>query len=121
MKKVFLMIVLVGVSLLSVQSGNVPLYGDLLGSGPTKDPSQTPPVEVYQYPASIEVSFLIDLGELCIEITGESGAPVFQTVEKAAAGSSVPINTGSWEPGKYTLVITDGLGGCLEGNFVIDK
>jgi hypothetical protein len=47
----------------------------------------------------------------------ESGAPVFQTVVKATAGSSLPIDTSSWEPGEYTLVITDKPGGRLEGVF----
>ena len=119
MKKVILMIVLAGVSLLKVQSGNIPLQGKL-GGGPTKDPSLTAPVVVYQYTAGIEVSFLIDLGELGIEALNESGAPVFQTAVKAAAGSSLPIDTGSWAPGKYYLVITDKFGGYLEGYFVIN-
>jgi len=114
------MIVLAGVSLLNVQSGNIPVQGDMGGGGYTKKPSQNPPVEVYQYPASIEVSFLIDLGELGIEALDESGAPVFQAAVKTAAGSSLPIDTGSWAPGKYCLVITDKFGGYLEGYFVIN-
>ena len=114
------MIVLAGVSLLSVHSSNIPLQGKLGGGGPTKDPSLTVPVVVYQYTASIEVSFLSDLGDLCIEVLDESGPHVFQTVVKTAAGSSLPINTGSWAPGEYTLVITDKFGGYLEGYFVIN-
>ena len=119
MKKVILLIVLAGVSLMSVHA-NIPLKGKLGSGGPTKDPSLTVPVVVYQYTASIEVSFLSDLGDLCIEVLDESGAPVFQTVVKTAAGSSLPINTGSWAPGEYTLVITDKFGGYLEGYFVIN-
>jgi len=45
---------------------------------------------------------------------------VFQTAVTAAAGSSLPIDTGSWAPGKYCLVITDKFGGYLEGYFVIN-
>jgi len=119
MKKVILMIVLAGVSLWCVQSANIPLQGKL-GGGSTKDSSLTTPVEVYQYTAGIEVSFLSDLGELCIEALDEAGNTVYQKMVKADAGSDVQIDTSSWAPGKYTLVITDKLGGRLEGSFVID-
>jgi len=118
MKKVIMLICFTGVSLFYVQSGNVPVKGKLLVGDTMKNPSS--PVEVFQNSTGIELSFLCDLGDLCIEVTDESGAAVFQTVVKASAGSSLPIDTSSWDTGEYTLVITDKLGGCLEGYFVID-
>ena len=118
MKKVIMFICFTGLSLFCVQSGNIPLKGKLGVGGTTKNPST--PVEVFQNSTGIELSFLCDLGDLCIEVTNQSGAAVFQTVVKASAGSNLPIDTTSWEPGEYTLVITDKLGGCLEGYFVID-
>jgi hypothetical protein len=119
MKKLIAFIVFAGVSLLGVQAGQIPLKGDLGSAGPTKDPSSNVPVEVYQSSTGIELSFLSDLGDLCIEVSGESGMTVLQTGVKATAGSSLPIDTSSWEPGEYTLVITDKSEGRLEGYFEI--
>jgi len=118
MKKIVIVFILAGVSLFCVQSGDIPMRGSLGSGGIQKNPAS--PVEVFQNSAGIEVCFLIDLGDLCIEAFDQSGALVFQTVVKAASGSSLPVNTSSWAPGEYTLVISDKFGGCLEGSFVIN-
>jgi len=117
-KKLIVFICLAGVSLFCVQSGDIPMHGSLGTGGSTKNPAS--PVEVFQNSAGIEVCFLIDLGDLCIEVFDQSGELVLQTVVKAAAGSSLPVNTSSWAPGEYTLVISDKFGGSLEGSFVIN-
>jgi len=112
------MIFLAGACVFNGLASTVPLQGKLMG-GSMKNPDLTPQVEVYQYSASIELSFLCNLGILSIEVLDETGALVYQTKVNATAGSDLPIDTSNWASGEYTLVITDGLGGCLEGNFVI--
>jgi hypothetical protein len=118
MKKLLMMICLAGLALFYVQADNVPLKGELDGSGGMKNP--TTPVKAFQNPYSLELNFLCNLGELYIEVYDETGAPVFQTAVKAAAGSDLSIDTNAWESGEYTLVISDKSGGSLEGKFKID-
>ena len=120
MKKVMMLICLAGMTLLSVQSGNVPLKGELGGDGTMKNPAPKILVEAYQSATHIQLTFLVDLGVLNITVADETGAPVFQTKVNAAAGSGMDIDTCSLQPGVYTLSITDGLGGSLEGYFVIN-
>jgi len=118
MKKLLMMFCLVSATLFYVQADNVPLKGDLDGNEDMKNP--TTPVEAFQNPYSLDLTFLCNLGELYIEVYDETGAPVFQTAAKATAGSELSIDTSSWKPGEYTLVITDKSGGSLEGSFKID-
>jgi len=82
--------------------------------------SQGAQVEAFKNATCVQLNFLVDLGSLEIEVVDGEGNPVFQTTVNATEGSRMKINTGSWATGKYTLVITDGLGGRLEGNFVIN-
>ena len=44
---------------------------------------------------------------------------VNQNKVNTTADSNLPIDTGSWPQGEYTLRITDGMGGSLIGCFVI--
>ena len=117
MKKFLMLICLAGVAFLSVQSGNVPIQGRLLVGG-LKSPGH--PVEVFQNPGSIEILFLCNLGKLKITVYDEYGDDVFAQSVDATAGSSLPVSTNGWSAGEYTLTITDGQGGYLEGSFLID-
>jgi len=96
----------------------IDLQGRLAGSGDMR--SQGAQVEAFKNATCVQLNFLVDLGSLEIEVVDGEGNPVFQTTVNATEGSRMKINTGSWATGKYTLVITDGLGGRLEGNFVIN-
>ena len=119
--KRWMMIFLVGATLFNVQAGNIPLKGELEGGGIMKTPFPTLPVEAWQNDADVQLDFLVDLGALNVMVVAdEAGEPVFQTTVKATAGSELNIDTGSWDAGEYTLWITDGLGGSLEGKFVIN-
>jgi len=120
MKRFFITLILAGATFLSVQSGNVPLHGQLGGPGPMKE-IQEHPVEAYQNANGVEITFLENLGALEIVVEDESGAKVFQTTVNATAGGTLIINTGGWSKGNYTLIITDEEGGCLKGNFAIKK
>ena len=120
MKKLVLMICLAGASLFYVHSGNVPLQGKLLVGDGMKSPELKLQVEAYQNATEIQLYFLVDLGSLSIEVLNEAENTVYHKMVKATAGSDLPIDTSSWEPGEYLLLITDKLGGRLEGYFVID-
>jgi len=97
----------------------VDLKGKLDVSGPIRNP-QTPPVEAFQNATDVLLVFNGNLGSLNIEVLDEVGDTVFKTTVNATAGSTLTINTGSWGSGTYTLLITDGLGGYLEGVFEIE-
>ena len=117
MKRLMMMICLAGVAFFSAHSGNVLLYGGLMGGG-LKSPGD--PVEVFQNPGSIEITFLCNLGKLTIVVTDQSGNEVYRQGVDATVGSSLPIDTSGWSAGEYTLLISDGQGGSLEGNFEIE-
>ena len=119
MKRIIAIICLAGAALLYAHSGNIPLYGDLGGGGIVKNPVQTPQVEVYQDANGIEITFACNLGKLKITVTDQFDAVVFTQTVDTAANSSLPIDTGGWNAGTYTLTITDGQGN-LEGIFVIN-
>jgi len=99
---------------------NVALKGKLIGTGPIRNQPQTPPIEAYQNSTSVELAFLVDLGNLNIEVFDETDDIVYQTKVNALAGGSHTINTINWASGEYTLLITDGQGGYLEGVFEIE-
>jgi len=94
------------------------LEGKLIGSGPMRN--STPPVEAYQNATDVLLVFNSNLGRLNIEVLDEVGDTVFKTTVNATTGSTLTIDTSSWESGVYTLLITDGLGGFLEGVFEIE-
>jgi len=106
-----------GVALFSAQATNVNLDGNLAGGG-IKSPGH--PVEVFQNQGSVEILFLCNLGKLNIAVYDEYGDDVFAQSVDATAGSSLPVSTNGWSAGEYTLTITDGQGGYLEGSFLID-
>jgi len=116
MKRLLMLICLTGAALLCVHSGNVPLQGDLQGGG-LKSPGD--PVEVFQNPGSIEVSFWCNFGKLSIVVKDQNSNEVYNQGIDATAGSSLPIDTGGWAAGEYTLLISDGQGGSLVGIFEI--
>ena len=116
--KMMMIICFIGATFFNVQSGNIEMKGKLAGSGPMKNPSQSQ-VEVYQSATDVRITFLVDLGSLNIAVVDESGVPVHQTKVNAVAGSTLTIDIDGWNPGVYTLFITDGNGGCLEGVFEI--
>jgi len=120
MKRIFVTIILAGVAFLNAQSGDIPLRGELPGSGNMKTP-QDIPVAAYQYANSVEITFSENLGDLEITVVDASGITVFQTTVNAASGSSVIISTTGWSKGAYTLIIADDAGGCLKGSFNIKK
>ena len=84
-----------------------------------KGKSVTMPVEAYQTIGDLQVNFLTSLGDLNIAVVDEANQSVFQTDVNATAGSKLIIDLCGWESGEYTLLITNGLGGCLEGQFEI--
>jgi len=98
---------------------SIALKGKLEVPGPIRNP-QTPPVEAFQNATDVLLVFNGNLGSLNIEVLEEVGDTVFKTTVNATTGSTLTINTGSWESGTYTLLITDGLGGYLEGIFEIE-
>ena len=93
----------------------IPLKG-ALGGGPVR----TPCVVAYLYATGVEVVFNINLGSLTVEVINEHGDTAFQTTVNAVANGTLPIDTSGWASGEYTLVIMDGQGGYLEGNFLIN-
>ena len=117
MKRSLMILCLAGLAFLSAQSVNVPLYGDLMGGG-LKSPGD--PVEVFQNPGNLEIAFLRNLGDLKIGITDPYGDTVYHTMVNAVAGSLLAIDVSGWSAGAYTLTISNGQGGCLEGKFSIN-
>jgi len=117
MKRLLMFICLAGFAFFSVHSGNVPLQGSLQVGG-LKSPGD--PLEVFQSPGSVEITFLCNLGKLTIVVTDQSCNEVYRQGVDATVGSSLPIDTSGWSAGEYTLLISDGLGGSLEGNFEIE-
>ena len=100
----------------SPPSTPVNLYGKLGGSGLVR----SQPVEAFLCSSSVEVVFNADLGMLTVEVMDETGNSVYQKKVDAKTDGTLAINTGGWGSGEYTLIITDGLGGCLEGSFLIN-
>jgi len=87
--------------------------------GPEKGaPSQ--PIEAFQSEYDLELYFLSSLNSLTIKVVNEQDQTVYQKTVNAVAGSSLIIDLQGWASGAYTLAITDGLGGYLEGIFQIE-
>ena len=101
------------------QSTPIDLKGKLDGMGEMRTQGQ--PVGAFQYDTYVQLNFLVNEGALEIAVADGKNEPVFQTMVNATAGSDLPIDTSNWASGEYTLVITDGLGGSLVGNFVIER
>ena len=78
------------------------------------------PVEVYQNENDLELYFLSSLNSLTIKVVNEQDQTVYQKTVNVAAGSSLIIDLQGWASGAYTLSITDGQGGSLEGIFEIE-
>ena len=95
------------------------LKGKLMEPGTIRNP-QTPPVEAYQNAAGVTLLFNCNIDSLSVEVLNEAGDTVYQTKVNAVAGSTLSINASNWASGTYTLLIADGLGGCLEGYFEIE-
>ena len=93
------------------------LKGQLKGSEKGA-PSQ--PIESFQNEDDLELYFLSSLNSLTIKVVNEQDQVVYQKTVNAVAGSSLIIELQGWASGAYTLVITDGLGGYLEGIFQIE-
>jgi len=95
----------------------IALKGKLTDISPLRN---LPPLEAYQNAFGVLVVFNTDLGYLDIEVIDETGETAFLQNVNATAGNSLIIYTDKWESGEYILLITDGLGGSLEGEFVIE-
>ena len=95
----------------------IDLQGKLAGMGEMRTQEQQ--VEAFHYATYVQLNYLIDLGILDISVMDVEGDPVFHEKVNATSGGDLPIDINNWEPGTYTLVITDGHGGRLEGSFVI--
>ena len=100
---------------------NILLRGVLLSKpGPVRGSSNIPSIEASQTTASIVLSFLVDLGDLDIDIVKESsGQVVYQTTVDATAGGNLSINTGNWVSGTYYICICNDDNECAEGIFEI--
>ena len=101
-----------------VKSQKVILYGSLAKPGLMRSTQQ--PVEAYQNSANIQLDFLLDLGDLVIEVVDQNSVVVYQNTIDATEGGTLFIDTQEWEAGKYTLLIADEEGGTLEGVFNIE-
>jgi len=109
----------------SIHKGNektdsIVLKGNLEGKGPIRSQTMQSPVVAYQNSTCIQLVFLDDLGKLTISVDDQTGYNIYLTTVNATDGSTLSIDTSSWESGVYTLLITDGLGGFLEGVFEIE-
>jgi len=93
------------------------LEGELKKPGKGTD---SQPVEVYQSENDLELYFLSSLSSLTITVVNEQNQTVYQKTVNVAAGSSLIIDLQGWASGAYTLSITDGQGGSLEGIFEIE-
>ncbi len=88
-----------------------------LGTISVKSLPATEPVEVYYSDTAVEVMFNKSLGNLTITVTGKWGLTVYSNTVNATAGGSLMIPITNWNAGTYTVRITNGQGGCLEGSF----
>jgi len=78
------------------------------------------PIEVFQNEDELELYFLSSLALITITVTDEKNGTVYQKTVNATAGSSLTVDMKGWASGEYTLLITDGQGGYLEGVFEIE-
>ena len=101
-----------------IKSNPVILKGELIDP-PTGIKSE--PVVATLSKFYLEVAFNHTLGNLTVSVVNQQEVVVYQQTVKATAGSGLDIGTGSWSNGVYTLLITDGIGGCLEGEFELDR
>ncbi len=130
MKRILLTVCLSVTVIFCVQSGSIPIRGRLLkpgmmrvGASPASilqanDQPATVPVAAQQNPASVELTFLSDLGNLTIQVVNAQGYTAYQQTVNAAAESRLEIGTQDWTAGTYTILILDGQDGRLEGQFV---
>jgi len=98
-------------------------YTQLLLKGQLKGPEKgapSQPIEAFQNEDDLELYFLSSLNSLTIKVVNEQDQTVYQKTVNAVAGSSLIIDLQGWASGAYTLAITDGLGGYLEGIFQIE-
>jgi len=58
-------------------------------------------------------------GHLIIDVIDQTGETIFKTALNAVTGGTLPIDTSGWVNGEYLLMMMDGQGGYLEGNFSI--
>lgn len=76
------------------------------------------PVEAYYTGTAVELIFNQSLDNLSVTITGKWGLTFYSNTVNVTAGSCLVIPTENWSAGTYTIRITNGQGGSLEGSFV---
>jgi len=92
----------------------------LSGNLPKPRGEQTQPVEVYQTEYTLELYFLSSFSALTITVKNEQNHSVHLQTASVEEGDCIIIDTSQWEVGGYTLLITDGFDGSMEGEFEIE-
>jgi len=92
----------------------------LSGSLPVPRCELTQPVEVYQTDYTLEMYFLSSFTSLTITVKNEQNHSVHDQTVDVDEGDCIVIDTSQWALGVYTLLIADGLGNSMEGEFEIE-
>lgn len=58
----------------------------------------------------IDLYFNLDAGDVTVSVENETGDIVYETNTTATSGSSLSIDTSTWESGSYTLTVTSATG-----------
>ena len=119
MKKFLFFTFLAGLALFHAQAKNIPLKGDMPGTGTMSAPTALP-VSAFQNANNVEISFAANLGDVIIAVVDDMGELIVFTPTKAKAGSKTNVDTTGWSNGGYNLYIIDEQGDWwLEGYFEI--
>ena len=108
-----------GTAAMRGDSNPIVLKGELITD--TSGAKSGAPVAASLDEGVVVVQFNQTLGSLNVKVVDDQGSTMYQKNVKANAGSSVTIDTETWDNGEYTLTITDDEGGCLEGVFELDR
>ena len=117
MKKKILIFTLIFLGLnVIAENAHLDLKGKL-GGGSTKSFSQ--PLEVLLTGNDLKVNFFDCLDDLTITVISENGLTVYQQTVNTCVTTSVTIDIQNLPAGRYNIIITDELGGWIEGWFEI--
>ena len=65
----------------------------------------------------ISIYYWVNYVHITIQITDETGQPVYYNVVDPVAGDSLMIDISDWKEGNYTISFSNSSGGCIIGEF----
>jgi hypothetical protein len=97
----------------------IALHGSL-SNGPLRSVLTTP-FEATKSADVITVAYLVNLSNIQVSVTDESGQLVYNNNVNPVSGGQLLIDIVDYEPGDYTITFSNATGGYLYGTFEVSE